>query len=182
MVAASVAILTGLAACGDDPFSFDWSVSEQTVEAVLYSLAREEMNLESGFNFYSATTVRIEAPNATGMWDVALDTRDGELGFLPPGAFGIDSRARIAALEGLTLADVTEAPTDTALFVSDGFVPVRAGTTYVIRTGQRAGSFGTRCVYYAKAEAIDIDAVAGILTFRAVRNPVCNNSRLVPPD
>jgi hypothetical protein len=178
--AAAAALLTGIAGCGDDPFSFDWDDRPRT--AVLYSLDRPELNLASGFNFYTSTSIAIEAPTATGNWDVALGTRGDELVLLPPGALGVDSRARIAALEGLTLDDVTEAPADTALYVAEDAVPVRDGTTYVVRTSQRACSFGTRGVSYAKLEATDIDVANGILTFRVVTNPVCNDRNLVPPN
>ena len=170
----------GPLACGDDPFSFNWNDQPDTV--VLYSLARPELNVPSGFNFLSAATVTIESPNATGSWDVALDTQGGELVLLPPGALGVDSRARIAPLDGLTLDEVQEAPTDSTVYVSAAAVPVRTGTVYVVRTGQRQGSFGRRCVYYAKMEAIDIDVAEGALRFRHVTNPVCNDRRLIPPD
>lgn len=179
--AALVAVVTiGLAACGDDPFSFNWSDEPDTV--VLHSLARPEMGLMSAYNFFEAARLPVESPNATGAWDVALDTREGDMVLLPPAALGVSSRARIAVLEGLTLDDVMEAPNDSTAFVSDQAVPVRLGTTYVVRTGQRPGSFGRNCVYYAKLEPIDIDVAEGRLTFQEVTNPVCNNRSLVPPD
>src|SRR5690606_36377996 len=93
------ALATGLAACGDDPFAFNWSDRPDTV--VLYSMARPEMTVPSGFNFYAKQKVPVEAPNATGNWDVALDTREGDLVFLPPGALCIQSRARVAPLQGI---------------------------------------------------------------------------------
>lgn len=180
-IAALVAALaTGLAACGDDPFAFNWSDRPDTV--VLYSMARPEMTVPSGFNFYAKQKVPVEAPNATGNWDVALDTREGDLVFLPPGALGIQSRARVAPLQGIPLADVTEAPADTLAYIAADAVPLELGTTYVVRTSQRTGSFGTRCVYYAKVEAVAIDVAEGQLTFRHVTNPVCNDRRLIPPN
>lgn len=179
-IALAAALLMGPLACGDDPFAFNWSDRPDTV--VLYSLARPELNVPSGFNFLSRATVTIESPTATGAWDLALDTREGDLVILPPGALGVDSRARIAPLDGLALADVQEAPSDSAVYVSAGAVPVRSGTVYVVRTGQRTGSFGSRCVYYAKMEAVDIDVAEGRLRFRHVTNPVCNDRRLVPPN
>lgn len=172
--------MTGLAACGADPFSFNWNDAPDTV--VVYSLARPELNLPSAYNFYAGATLPVENPSATGNWDMAVDTRDGGLVLLPPGALGVTSRARIAALDGLGLDDVTEAPTDTLVYSSSVPVPVRIGTTYVIRTGQRAGSFGTRCVYYAKMEPVAIDVAGGTMTFREVTNPVCNDRSLVPPN
>ena len=56
------------------------------------------------------------------------------------------------------------------------------GTTYVIRTGQSVGAFGTRCVYYARMEPIALDVPGGTMTFREVTNPVCNDRDLVPPN
>ncbi|MDZ7779367.1 MAG: hypothetical protein U5R14_05420 [Gemmatimonadota bacterium] len=180
-LAALAAVFTlGLAACGGDPFSFNWSDEPDTV--VLHSLARPEMNLLSGYNFFEGSRVPIESPNATGAWDVALDTRGDEMVFLPPGALGVSSRARIAVLEGLGLDDVVEAPNDSTEFVSDVPVTIRLGTTYVVKTGQRRGSFGRNCVYYAKLEPIALDVADGRLTFHEVTNPVCNNRSLIPPD
>ena len=167
--------MTGLAACGADPFAFNWSDAPDT--AVVYSLARPELNLPSAYNFFAGAALPVENPSATGNWDMALDTRGGELVILPPGALGVSSRARIAALAGLDLDDVLEAPTDSMVYSVSNPVPVELGTIYVIRTGQRAGSFGTRCVYYAKMEPLTLDVANGTMT-----NPVCNDRSLVPPN
>lgn len=172
--------MTGLAACGADPFAFNWSDAPDT--AVVYSLARPELNLPSAYNFFAGATLPVENPSATGNWDMALDTRGGELVLLPPGALGVSSRARIAALQGLQLDDVMEAPTDSMVYSASVPVPVELGTIYVVRTAQRAGSFGTRCVYYAKMEPLTVDVANGTMTFREVTNPVCNDRSLVPPN
>ncbi len=148
---------------------------------VLYSLARPELNLESGFNFLQDRRVRVEAPSATGTWDVAVDTRGGALVLLPPGALGVTSTARITSLDGLSLEDVREAPSDTLVYTADQPVPVRFGTVYVVKTNRAPGSFGSSCVYHAKVEAVEIDVAGGTLTFRHVTNPVCNSRDLVPP-
>jgi hypothetical protein len=100
---------------------------------------------------------------------------------LPPGALGVTSEARIATIEGMALEDVTEAPADTAVYVGDQPVAVAPGTVYVVKTNRVPGSFGSRCVYYAKVEAVAIDVAAGTLEFRYVTNPVCNSRDLVPP-
>lgn len=180
LAALAAALLVASAACGDDPFSFDWSDQPDTV--LLYSMARPELNLVSAYNFLQGVPIQIEAPAATGTWDVAVDTRGGEIVFLPPGALNVVSAARIAVLEGLTLDDVTQAPGDTLLYVADEPVPVRTGDVYVVRTNRQRGSFGRSCVYYAKVEAVSIDPVGGTLRFREVTNPVCNDRDLVPPD
>ena len=172
--------LLGSLACGDDPFELRWNADPDTV--LLYSLAQPELNLPSAFSFNSRTTVRVEAPAATGTWDLALDTQEGALVFLPPGALGINSRAGIAMLSGLEFDDVREAPSDTAAYAFDQGVPVSLGTVYVVQTRQVTGQFGTTCVYFAKLEPLVTDLAEGTLEFEFDSNPVCNDPRLVPPE
>lgn len=179
-LALGAALLFGTTACDGDPFAFQWSDAPDTV--LLYSLARPELNLVSGFNFFQRLPVKVEAAAATGTWDVAVDTRAGEVVLLPPGVFGIVSAARITTLPGMTLDDVTEAPTDTLVYVANVPVPVEMGTVYVLKTNRQRGSFGSSCVYYAKLEPVTIDPTGGTLRFRYVINPVCNSQDLVPPN
>ena len=179
-LAAAAALLMGLVGCSGDPFAFNWNDTPDTV--LLFSLARPELNLVSGFAFFQRVPIRIEAANATGTWDAALDTRGAELVLLPPGALGVTSSARITALQGMSFEDVTQAPADTMVYVADEPVPVRFGTVYVIRTNRATGSFGSSCVYYAKLEPVVIDVPGGTLTFRYVTNPICNSQDLVPPN
>jgi len=174
------ALAVSLTACGDDPFAFPWSDVPDT--AVIYSLARPELNIPSGFSFYDGIAFAIEAPIATGRWDAALDTDGGQLVLLPPGALGIESRARIAIYYDTDYADVTEATADTTLYEADDPVPVVAGAVYIIRTSLRPGSFGSACSYYAKMEPIVIDPTEGILQFRYITSPICNSRDLVPPN
>jgi hypothetical protein len=178
-MAVTALIAVGGLACSNDPFAIPWTESPDTV--LLYSLARPELNLVSGFNFNTGASYRIESANATGKWDVALDTRGGQLVFLPPGALGVTSRARITTFPGEAFEDVVRAPTDTLLYTANDPVPVQAGTIYVFRTGSSPGVFGTNCVYYAKAEAVNIDVAGGTLSFVFDASPICNDLRLVPP-
>jgi len=180
LLAVTAACVVALAACGDDPTSYDWSDVPDTAQ--IYSLARPELNIVSGFSFSDGLSYALELPLATGRWDAALDTRDGALVLLPPGALGISSRARIAVLPGTTLADVTEAPADTLLYESTNPVTVADGTVYVIRTNLRGGSFGATCSYYSKMEPVEIDVAGGRLRFRYVTSPICNSRELVPPN
>jgi hypothetical protein len=177
-----VALLLGgvLSACGDDPFQVDWTVNPDTV--LLYSLERPELNLPSAFNFDRRTTIRVEAPTATGAWDLAVDTREGSLVFLPPGALGIESEAAIVPLAGIDFDELTEAPADTAVYVRDEAVPVETGTVYVVRTNRVASGFGRRCVFYAKMEPLEVDGAEGSVRFVFDSSPVCNDRDLVPPD
>ncbi len=180
LLAATVAAaLTGTLACGDDPFAVRWVEAPDTV--LLYSLVRPEQNLFSGFSFINRVPVRIEAPSATGTWDVVVDTRGGEIVLLPPGALGVDSKARITSMQGMTFEEVIEAPEDTLLYTADQ-MPMTLGTVYVVKTSQYQGSFGTRCSNYAKLEPLIIDPVGGTLTFVYDASPVCNDRRLIPPD
>ena len=167
-----------LASC-DDPYAIEWTLSPDTT--TLYALTRSERNLPSGFDFYNRYRVILEDPDATGNWDMAVDVRGGELVLLPPGALGIDSKARVAALPGRAFDGVTEAPRDTVLYTARSAVPVELGTVYVWRTRQMYGAYGTACVYYSKMEPLVIDAAAGTLEFVYDGSPVCNDRSFVPP-
>ena len=180
VVALCAALLMGVAACGDDPFAFDWTDNPDTV--LLYSLARPELNLVSAFSFFKGIPVQVEAAGVTGSWDLAVDTRANELVLLPPGALNVIGKAAISTLENMTLADVTEAPADTLDYVDDQPVPVTMGTVYVVKTNRAKGSYGQTCVYYAKLTPVIIDVTGGTLTLEYVTNPVCNSQDLVPPN
>lgn len=180
-VGALAALVVGLAACDEDPFVFRWDATPDTMR--LYSLARPEPNLASGFTFTPPPTAFVvETPDATGSWDVALDTESGALVLKPPGALGISARGAIATLGAIPFDDVDEAPGDTLLFEVDDAVVMTLGTVYAIRTNRRPGSFGSSCVYYAKMEPLVVNVAGGVLDFRYVASPVCNNRSLVPPD
>jgi hypothetical protein len=179
-VALIAACLMGTVACDGDPFSYNWNDAPDTV--LLYSLARPELNLVSAFNFFKRQSIRVESASATGTWDAAVDTEDGQIVLLTPGVFGVTSTARIATLENMRMDDVTEAPTDTLLYIEDQPVPILAGNVYVIKTNRVQGSFGQRCVYYAKMEPLVVDVAGGTLTFRYIINPICNSQDLVPPN
>jgi hypothetical protein len=181
VAATVVALLVGLSACGDDPFAFNWRDTPDT--ARLYSLARPELNLESGYSFVPPPSAAVvEEPNATGSWDVAIGTQGGQLVLLPPGALGITTRARISVLGAVNFDEVVEAPEDTLLYEDDQPVPVSSGSVYVVRTNRRTGSFGMSCVYYAKVEPVTIDVAGGTLVFRYVASPICNSRALVSPE
>ena len=174
------ALSVGLAACDDDPFAFNWDPTPDTV--LLYSLARPELNLVSAFAFFQRTEVRVEAAGSTGEWDAAVDTRDGRIVLLPPGALGVVGTARITEMENMRLEDVRRAPGDTLVYSATEPIPVEMGNVYVIKTNRAAGSFGSSCVYYAKMAPVTIDPTGGTLVFEYVTNPVCNSQDLVPPN
>lgn len=177
---ATLLVALALAACDEDPFVIRWEASPDT--AVLYSLARAEFALPSAFNFSLRSTVSIERPGAATQWDVALDTRNGQLVFVPPGALGITSRARVAEIPGQSFENVEEAPADTLLYSAQAPVPLQLGSVYIVRTDARSQTVGGGCSYYAKLEPLAIDTPTGYLQFVFDISPVCNDRRVVPPD
>jgi hypothetical protein len=179
--------LAGLATAGllavgtvgcDDPYAIDWTESPDT--AMIYSLARPELNLPSAFDFVGKVPLRVEAPLSTGQWDLALDTQDGELVFLPPGAMGISSSSRVTRIPNTTWDDVIQAPSDSLLYSRDEPVPVRSGDIYVLRTHVTRGIWGTSCVYFGRIKPLEIQVAEGYLRFQYDFSPVCNSLRLIP--
>jgi hypothetical protein len=179
----SITLLLAVActACGDSFGPRFWDPTPDTV--VVYSLTRSELlGRPSAFDAVLLRRVLLESPGATNAWDFAL-TEDGTGFFMAPaGAFdGIDSRAGIATMGPGSLEELREAPRDTARF-SAAPVAIEPGTIYVLRTRREScAGFGTG-VFYAKLEAIEIDAIAGSYRFAIVRNPLCNDRALVPPE
>jgi hypothetical protein len=169
-----------LAACGEDPFIVRWV--ENPREALLFSLDRQEFNRPSGFEMLSGRRVVIESAGAGGAWDWALDRQDGEMFLLPPRVLGVTSTAAIVPIPGVSFEQVEEAPADTALYIMREPVPVRMGTTYVIRSHEQPGGFGQLCAFFGKVEPLEIDVEAGTLRFLFDTSPDCNNPRLVPPE
>lgn len=184
MYAALSLVAAGLVmgACDDDPFGLDDWVANPT-ELILYSLARPELNLPSGANLYQKFTLRLESPSASGNWDIALDTRDGQLVFIDPSSVGIEgSTVRIATLANRSFDDVLQAPGDSTEYVSDQAVPVSLNTVYVVRTNLYPGQFGQRCFFYSKLEPLVVDVAGGTVEFVVDTNPICRDRDLVPPN
>lgn len=179
----------GIAACEDDPFGLDnWEANPDT--ALLYSLAFDELNVRSAFDFTERRARPIEVRDSLGRfnnWDVALDTESGQLVLLPTGALGLATDSRIAEMMGLAFDQVIEAPSDTTLYVRDRGVTLSTGNTYVVRTRQVTvqSFFASQCVFYAKLQPLRVDVAAGELEFLYDVNAElsgCNNRDLVPPN
>lgn len=175
----ALALALCVAGCGDDPFIIRWEVNPDT--ASLFSLSVPDLDLPSAYNFPQRTAVRVERVGASTQFDLALDTRGGELVFLPPGALGIESRARIAELPGLSFQELKVAPSDTLLYSADDPIPVRLNSSYVVRSDPRSGGVQS-CSYFAKLEPLAVDPAAGSVRFQFDVSPVCNDRGLVPPD
>jgi hypothetical protein len=177
--AALALVVTVLPACGEDPFLFRWT--ENPREAFLYSLDRDERNRPSAFEMAQGRRVVLESAEAAGLWDFALDTRDGVLVFLPPRSVGVQSRAGMVEFPNSRYDEVLMAPSDTAAYTTRTPLPVRVGSIYVVRTREQSGVFGQTCTYYGKVQPLEVDPVAGTLLFRFDTSPDCNNPSLVPP-
>ena len=187
--AATLAWMSVLVACSDDPFGLDnWVANPDT--AILYSLAFDDLNVRSAYDFTERTSRPIEVRDSLGRfnnWDVVLDTEGGELVLLPTGALGLATDSRITEMVGLDFDQVIEAPSDTLLYVRDRGLPLRTSSTYVVRTRQVTVTsfFASQCVFYAKLQPLRVDVAAGEMEFLFDVNSElsgCNNRDLVPPN
>ncbi len=179
VVAAALAIvLTSVtAACGDDPFQITWISTPDTT--LLYSLARPELSLPTAFDLYDRVELVVEAPGATDAWDMAVDTEDGVLVMIPPGALNIVNEARITMIPGVDFEDVTEAPSDTTLYTATEPLALSVENVYVIRTREQSTTFGV-CSVYAKMQPISLDTELETATFMFDNNPRCDDRSLRP--
>jgi len=176
-----VASVSGLTACGQNIFDIKWTVSNVRT-ALIYSLARPELNLPTAFNFVDRVAVEIQAPGATGSWDLVLDTQDGQLVFLPPGALGINSDVMVLEIAGVDFDDVIEAPQDSTLYSRDQPVPVETTSVYVLRTHEGTNRFGLPCLFYAKLQPVEVELALGSVLFEYDVSVLCNDRGLVPED
>lgn len=168
-----------LTACGSNPFLITWTPYTDTVS--LYSVADTIPNLYDGFDFVNSARAIIERSGALGTWDVAVGTDSTGTGlvWMPPGAFGINSVAGVAALSGQTFTEAAKAPSDTAKYIHTA-VPITVGLVYVVRTRKVTDAYGNTCSHYAKMEPLDVDATQGIVRFIFDVNPNCGDLRLKP--
>ena len=179
MVALLVASVLGSTACGENIFDIKWN--QPTVgSALIYSLARPELNLPTAFDFVDRVTLEIQTPGVSGSWDLVLDTRDGQLVFLPPGAVGITSETMVLEVPGVDFDDVIRAPKDSTLYSRDQPVPVEASSVYVLRTHEGLTRFGGRCVFWGKLQPTEVEPALGTVLFRYDVSPLCDDRALVP--
>ena len=178
-IAPLLLLVLAASGCGSDDF-FTWTASPDTV--LMYSLSRPELSLPSAFNFHDRSIVRIETLGAGFSWDIALDTRGGQLVLLAPRALGIESRARVARLPGMTFDEIIDAPEDSLLYSDTQPVALDLNSGYVVQTDLRGSPFGGSCVFYAKLQPLAIDVAVGSLEFVFDASPLCNDRRVVPPE
>ena len=174
-----LASVLGSTGCGENIFELRWTQANPDT-VLIYSLARPELNLPSGFDFVNRDAVEIQTPGATGIWDLLLDTRDGQLVFLPPGALEIDSDAMILPLPGQAFDDVLRAPKDSTLYSKDLPVLVETTTVYVLRTHRGTNRFGFPCNFYGKLQPLEVQQALGTVRFVFDVSTLCDDRGLVP--
>ena len=172
-------LMIGLTGCGENIFETKWTEPDVGT-ALIYSLARPELNLPSAFDFVNRRTVEIHMPTATGVWDLLLDTQDGELVFLPPGALDIESEALVLKLPDMAFDDVLKAPKDTTLYSRDMPVSVEMSSVYVVRTHQGPNRFGVLCYYFGKLQPLAVDLASGSVEFEYDVSTLCDDRGLIP--
>ena len=174
-----VCVVLALAACNDEPDfpETEWTTLNDTV--TLYTTSFEEhQGLPSAYDIRFTRTQRVEDSGATPNWDFALTGGAGEpLMLAPLGVFfdvSDDSGFNVA---DETFEEVDNAPSRSDAYVTDEPVEVEEGVVYIARSRTSGG-----CVKFAKLQALEIDQVAGTLTFEVTANPNCNDTALVPPE
>lgn len=176
---APIAGLLLLAAC-DDPLAITWYALPETI--VLYSMASPTSGLPNAMDFIYGTRWLVESPDASGNWDVAIDSDGDGFRLMPPGALGITSDAAVWTMVGASFDDLTVAPADTSAYVRDEPVPLTFGNAYVIRTREVIDGNGLTCNYYVKAELVAADPANYRVDLLFDINPRCDDRGLVPDD
>ncbi len=171
----------GLTACGENVFDLKWTIARVNT-VLLYSLARPELNLPSGFDFVDRRAVEIQQPGVTGLWDLLVDTQDGQLVFVPPGALGIDSEVMILPIPDMAFDDLLTAPEDSTLYTRDQPVPIETSSVYVLRTHEGPSRFGVPCVFWGKIQPTEVDLVFQTVQFVYDVSILCDDRGLVPED
>ena len=171
--------MLGLTACGENIFDIKWTQA-RVGTALIYSLARPELNLPTAFDFVGRVPVEIQEPGVTGIWDLVLDTQGGQLVFLPPGALEITSEVMVLMIPDMAFDDVTEAPKDSTLYTKDQPVPVETSSVYVLRTHEAPSRFGVLCVFYGKLQPLEVEPALGTVVFQYDVSTLCDDRGLVP--
>lgn len=173
-----------LVACDDGIGPLVWSATPDTF--TIFSVSRPELLGRPAALDLAGTVVRtvvVESAAEAGTWDIALAENAAGFVMLPASVIPqLDTRVGIATMAETTLDAVAEAPGDTARYERQA-VAIQPGRVYVIRTRRDlCGGFGGTGVRYAKLKAISLDETTGSFRFEVVRNPFCNDRRLIPPD
>lgn len=189
MALAPVALLMVVLAACDDPNAglYDPIIREDTVDL---AVPLADLDVPTALDVsYATSPVRGRFPELVGdaeEWDVAIRREEGRLMFVPAGVFGFNNPIGGATTAGVTapleraMDEVIQAPADSTL-KSNESVAIVSDRVYVVRSRATAASF-SGCQNYAKMEALEIDAEAGLVKLRVIGNARCNDRRLIEVD
>jgi hypothetical protein len=175
-VAAAASFAAG---CSDPASVITWNGAADTV--TIYSASRPELaGRISGFDFVNGYRVAIDAPATAGSFDIALIDAGGSLALVPNGV--LEGRTNGAGLYAATdpFESLVEAPKDTLLYKRTGTFPLPRGQSYVIRSRDSSCSGVGSGFFYSKLQVLNVDVQRGTATFQWVRDPFCDDRRLVP--
>lgn len=167
---------------GCEEYDQNWLLTVDS--AALYSLARPEyVGRAGGYDFAEPVSqgggaVVVESTGPSNNFDLAVTEMDGQLVALPAGMFqGFDVEPGIQEdSTGVSFEDWDLAPRGG--YITDAPVPLREGGLYAVRSRPDARF---RCAHYGKFEVLSLHP-DGVVELRAVRNHLCNDRELIPPD
>jgi hypothetical protein len=179
-----VLLLATLPFGGCDEYNPTWILLVDST--ALYSLSRPEyIGRVGAYDFARAVSqgggaVVVERPKGGNIFefDFAVGEIDGALVALPGGLFeGFDIEPGIAMdSSGVAFEEWDLAPRDG--YVTDAPVPLRTDVLYAVKS-RRSPLDG--CTHYGKFQVLSLDP-EGVVELQAVRNRLCNDRELIPPD
>lgn len=170
-------LAAALAAAGcQDPFgNTQRPLPREPFSAALADFQTGGLGEPTAFDLATARPVR---PHQTSAWDfVYWVTGEGAPQFRTRSVVIDDSTdAGFNRVEG-SLEGLGEAPADG--YVTDRPVPIDSGAVYAVRSRQDP-RVGIRCRRYGKLEVTRVDPEAGVVEFRHLVNPNCEDRNLTP--
>lgn len=168
-------MLLPLTTACDDPFgAFLADVPLTPSEVTLFDFVSGRLADPPAFDLVVGTRVRVDQ---TRQWDFLFQIRDG-VPELAPFAAATDSVTDAGLIQSTdSFEGILEAPDEG--YTLDTPVPIAVGDVLVARSRINPTQF-LACSQYAKLEILEIDLVAGEVTFRHLTNPNCGDVVLEP--
>lgn len=176
-IAAVLWVLLVFAAAGcDDPFAASLGpVPEQPVEALVADFASSELREAPAFDFVNQASVRTDV---TAEWDFLYRVEpDGSPVMVPRGVIIEGETQAGVQVVSESFTGLEQAPAGD--YTVDAPVEVAEGDVVAVRTRQDP-SLSLQCRRYVKMEIQDVDMDVGVLRFRYLRNPNCEQRILIP--
>lgn len=170
------ALLVFAATACEDAFGPTFGpVPETPVEALIADFASSDLRDAAAFDFVNQRSVRTDV---TAEWDVLYRVEsDGTPVLVPRGVLlEGETQAGLQLLSG-TFSGLERAPAEG--YTVDAPMEVGEGDVLALRTRQDP-SLSLRCRRYAKLEIQEVDMELGVLRFRYLRNPNCEQRVLIP--